>query len=120
MRAAEVGVVGGLVDANPWLMPILQEHLDDNDGVLPHLFLGDVERWAEAEVTSRGDSEELQSVLAFLENQFAKGHPHVQELIAVSFIELLPDEGETANELVGHLGPRMRRWREASSGSAHG
>ena len=97
MRAAEVAFVGALVYLHPWLMPILQEH--DNHGVLPHLLLADIERWAEAQIKNEGATDgQLRRVLAFLETEYAAGHPYVEELISVSFLELLPGSEEALGQ----------------------
>ena len=114
MRAAEVAFVGALVYSHPWLTPILQEHIDDNDGVLPHLLLADIERWAEAQLKEHGPTDEqLRKVLTFLETEYAAGHSHVDELISVSFLELLPRPGEPLFELRTLVGPRLSKQLEA-------
>lgn len=113
MRAAEVAFVGALVYSHPWLMPILQEHVDDNEGVLPHLLLADIERWAEVQLKQHGPADEqLCKVLAFLETEYATGHLHVDELISVSFLELLPRPEEPLAELRSLLGPRLQEQLE--------
>lgn len=45
MKARDLALVGELVSRVPELLPVLQAHLDDYDGLLPHLFMGDVTRW---------------------------------------------------------------------------
>jgi hypothetical protein len=42
MRAYEVALTGALCHRFPAFMPMLQEHLDDYDGLLPHLLMADV------------------------------------------------------------------------------
>ncbi|HZE66750.1 MAG TPA: hypothetical protein VE081_08985 [Sporichthyaceae bacterium] len=43
---SRVAMIGALFHDHPYLMPILDEHLDDNEGeVLTHLVLSDVIRW---------------------------------------------------------------------------
>lgn len=113
MRAAEIAFVGALVYGNPWLVPILQEHVDDNDGVLPHLLLADVERWAETRLQSHGATDDqLRCVLGFLESGYAAGDPHIEELISVSFLELLPRQDEPLAELRDLVGPHLRKQLE--------
>jgi len=110
MRAAEVAFVGALVHSRPWLMPVLQGHLDANECLLPHLLLADIERWAEARLSSYGgDDSQLKGVFEFLEQGYAVGDPHVEELISVSFLELLPGPNEPLAELRELVGSRLRQ-----------
>ena len=92
--------------AFPELLPILQEHLADNQGeVLPHLFISDVGRWLAASV---GHNPQLAgNVLAWLEVERAKDDPDVGNLIDDSFVEMLPFPGESGEELRSLLGPVM-------------
>ena len=49
-----VAFTGALVWMFPELMPAFGEHLVDNEGeVLPHVFMAQVERWAEQLVSER-------------------------------------------------------------------
>lgn len=110
MRASEVAFVGALVHRFMSLEPLLQEHLDDYDGLLPHVFLGDVTRWI---VTSASEgSSEVTDVLGFFEWSFARGGEHEQELIAVSFLENLPSPGDPGAEVRSQLGPALTRQLE--------
>jgi hypothetical protein len=110
VRAADIAFLGALVYSHPWLTPILQEHLDDNGGVLSHMLLADVERWTEAQLQQFGAKDErLREVLSFLESAYAAGNDHVEELISVSFLELLPRPGEPLAELRSLLGPQLAK-----------
>lgn len=112
MRAATVAFIGALVHAFPVLRPVLQEHLNDQEGeVLAHLFMADVERWLEREVMNRRSqsSTEVAGVLTFLEDTFGKGDPEVNELIAASFLEHLPRPGELGSEIRDMVGPYLRQ-----------
>lgn len=109
MSAVTVAFMGALIYGRQWLLPLLDEHLDDLEGeVLPHLLIADVERWAEAEVLAQrtGSGTQLAAVLDFIEEQFASmGDTEVGELISVSFLEHLPRLGEPASELRSLVGP---------------
>jgi hypothetical protein len=109
MRAAEYVFVGALVHEHPWFVDLLQEHLDFYDGLLPHVFLADVERWAEASLAQDSDHARLQlsKVLEFLERSMQAG-PETAELVSVSFLELLPRPGEPGSELRSLVGPVCR------------
>lgn len=110
MSAATVAFVGALAHQFPEVLPLLAEHLSDQEGeVLPHLFMADLERWAEKKVMSDYDGPcgELREVLDFLEFAFSAAGAEVEELIAVSFLEHLPRPGEPGCELRGMLGPLL-------------
>lgn len=110
MSAATVALVGTLVYRFPELRPLLQDHLDDQDGeILPHLFMADVERWAEGRITADDEASKklVQDVLDFLEVAYCTQGDDVQELIAVSFLEHFPRPGEPASELRSMVGPNL-------------
>ena len=111
----------------PGLIPILEEHLKDNEEILPHVFFGDLTRYIESlhsmgEVT--GSPAELSAILQCLEDAFATGDTELQELVSVSFLEHLPQATEPGAELRKMLGENMRRqlhvieaWRPVSAES---
>lgn len=68
MSAETVATVGALIHANRELLPVLEEHLADNNGeVLPTIVLDDVVRWLVAHRTSH--PEVCRSVFAWLEEE---------------------------------------------------
>jgi hypothetical protein len=109
MSAATVAFVGALCDRHRFLLPVLQEHLDDFDGeVLPHLLMADIERWAEGEVAEAraGIDSDVVAVLSSIEQAFAAlGDTDVGELIAASFVEHLPRSGALGADFRARLGP---------------
>lgn len=109
MKAGEVAFVGALIHRNPALMPLLKEHLDDFDAVLPHLLLADVTRWTvERAQQAQGHQDlELQAVLEDLENAFSNKSGDARELVGVSFLENLPSKGQEGFEVRELLGPTM-------------
>ncbi|MGB3772297.1 MAG: hypothetical protein WBA00_14255 [Rhodococcus sp. (in: high G+C Gram-positive bacteria)] len=91
------------------LMPILQEHLDDNEGeLLPHLFLSDVFRWLVANRVSC--PEVVQGIFDLLETAYedAGERDDVRDLIAVSGVEMIPDPGQPGAELRTLMGTRLK------------
>ncbi len=106
MRASEFSFIGAMTYLHPWLGELLQEHLDLYDGLLPHVLLADVERWAEAELSrsAEGQPTRLIELLAFVERGMSEGDAEVVELISVSFLELIsraPEPGSVLREMVG-------------------
>jgi hypothetical protein len=105
-----VALIGALFYRFKVLRPLLQEHLEDQDGgVLPHLLMADIERWAEAEIAKGDDGARatVREVLAFLEDAYATQGNEVEELIAVSFLEHVPRPGESGSQLRELVGPRL-------------
>jgi hypothetical protein len=110
MSAKTVAFVGALVYRFEELLPLLEEHLVDQEGeVLPHLFTADLERWAEVTVEEGAEKAmaRLREVLAFLEVAYSTGCEEIEELIAVSFLEHLPRPGKPGAQLRSMVGPRL-------------
>lgn len=109
MNAHDIVFIGSLVDRCPSLLQVLQEHLDDYDTLLPHVFMGDVARWAtERYRVGADDDEALVSVLGILEAAFAAGRSDDRELIAASFLENLPRDDDPGSDLRDVIGPSLR------------
>jgi hypothetical protein len=70
-----------LVDEVPEIKTIMNEHLRDNDELLPYVFLGDVTRCVLSNNTAR------MNIVDFLERHFHRLGPAIENLIAVSFVE---------------------------------
>ena len=83
-----VQLVSELVADAPELKRAYDEHVQENDGVLPHVFFSDLTRFVlSGFVLARGPRREsAQKLLARLEQAYSgKGH-NVRELIVLSFI----------------------------------
>jgi len=92
----------------------LDEHVEANDGILPHVFFYDVTQYVRALTTSAGlgskqAEQELRAILDLFEEQFTNGSEDVQELISVSFLENIPPAGEEGAELRDLVGPNLKR-----------
>jgi hypothetical protein len=109
----ELRLVDDLAALSPGLTAALVEHRADNEEILPHLFFGDVARYAvrlHQEVgISATAAPELAAILVLLEDRFAHGSAAEENLIAVSFLENLPDPGEPGDSLRYALGPTLTR-----------
>ena len=107
MSANTVAAIGALIHAHCDLLPVLEEHLTDNEGeVLPHLVLADVVRWLVEHRATHPDV--CRSVLAWLEQELIDGPEDVGGLITVSGVVMIPDPGQPGAELRDLLGPRLR------------
>ena len=103
--ARTVAFIGWMIYRSPVLMPILQEHLEDNEGeVLPHVILFQIRKWAESEVESGGETDELRTVLDSLKVGYRDGDYELWALIQTSFIEDLSESP--------HPAARLRRFFE--------
>jgi hypothetical protein len=89
--------------AHPAIAALVATHLADHDEVLPHLLMADVTRWLLAQGPEPG-------VLAILEQHFAEGDEHVQDVIALSFLENLFGEDAPVRWALGpRLGAALRQ-----------
>ncbi len=98
----------------PDLGRLLAEHLAHNLGqLLPHVFFGDIVRWAVSLLisTRTGDNltprRELREFCDLLEETYSGGNEELQELLSVSFLENLPRPGEDGAEIRNQLGRNL-------------
>jgi hypothetical protein len=75
-----------LVGEVPELSPVLAQSVDEFDGLLFHLFIADVRRFAIA-AHERGDEATLHRVLDVVDRGLTDGDESVRNAIAVSFVE---------------------------------
>ncbi len=75
-----------LVARHSDLAPILQEHRVDNGGLLPHVFFGDVTRYA-SELARRRDTARLDPLLSDLDEALTGSGDETDNLVWVSFVE---------------------------------
>ena len=109
MRATEVAFVGTLINRFRILLPIMQEHLNSYEGLLPHVFMGDFTRWVIDRLLYAGMSDQmLDEILKFVEESFKEGGEEERELIAVSFLENLPQLNEAGSEIRNIIGPTLQ------------
>lgn len=109
MRAGEVAFVGALAREVPELLPLLQEHLDDYDGLLPHVWLGDVTRWAIQQFKANPADPSLKKTLKLMEQTLSReGAQAEQELVSASFVENLPRPDDAEAGILEMAGPSVR------------
>src|SRR5919205_3077814 len=103
--------VRNLIARVPELQPLYNEHVADNDELLPHVFMGDVTRFVmtlNANSSGKDDKfsvarQTLMKILDFLEEGMAASDD-VKELISVSFLENLDQSDENYSSLKSHFG----------------
>lgn len=104
--------VRGLLVQAPELQPLFNEHIEDNDELLPHVFMGDVTRFVVAlsansssdDISSLASRQTLIKILDFLEEGMQAGDDNVRELISASFLENLDQSDENYQSLKSHFG----------------
>jgi hypothetical protein len=108
VRAASVAAVERFVDAMPELRDEWEEHCRFYDGPLPHVFFGDVTRYAVRTLPTAAPDVRAR-LGAALEELAASADGDVVNVVAVSFFEHLvfgDDADIAALELLRpHLGP---------------
>ena len=109
IRAHNVAALGSLIYCHEELIPLLEEHLEDNEGeFLPHLVMSDIIRWM---IQHFLDQEFVcRSIVAWLERAYVRGPETVREMIVVSGLEMFPNPNEDGFELWGWLGPELRKY----------
>jgi len=91
--SATVSYCEDLAKQCPDVRELLDDHINDNDELLPHVFFGDVTRWILADRPGR-----IQ-VVKFLDQHISGGNSDIENLIAVSFIENLESQEELEQAL---------------------
>lgn len=113
MRSSEEAFIRELLAKVPELQPRYVKHLDYNFGkLLPHVFMGDVSDWAVEQhaAAKRGlaaADEALTRLLNLLEFSYQAADGEVQNLIAVSFLENLPNSRQENGQIRQRLGPNL-------------
>ncbi|MFN8074864.1 MAG: hypothetical protein U0Q15_05505 [Kineosporiaceae bacterium] len=98
--ARTVAFVGWLIFRSPELLPILQEHLDDNDGeILPHVLLFRIREYIEFEFEKEGESELVRAAVESLKAGLVDGDYELLALIQTSFIDDISAEPHPAAAL---------------------
>jgi hypothetical protein len=98
-----------LLIAVPEVRAIYKEHMKDNDTLLPHVFMGDVTRFALQLGRSASSQEVLRKLLVLVEAGLKSNESDVANLVAVSFVENLCGEDEAVVPLIPLLGEATRR-----------
>jgi hypothetical protein len=97
-----------LVAAEPALTDELNEHLETYGELLPHVFMGElIDRLTEWIGSGQEPAlARVRTVLSTLEDVYGKDY-EVDELIAASFVEDLPERGEPGSGILDLLGPKL-------------
>lgn len=106
-------VTEGLLQSAPELQSLLDEHIQQYDELLPHVFFGDVTRFVMDRVRTEGRAANrdavVRRILGFLEEAMTSSDENVQELVSLSFLENLDPSDPAYEELKAMLGPNLGR-----------
>ncbi|MFE7802913.1 hypothetical protein [Nocardia sp. NPDC057440] len=102
-----------LANLEPEIRPLIAEHVNDYDEILPTMLMGDVARWVVRIVQGSADpASRLAPFFSRLEQAWGDGQNPVSDLIAVSFVENIFDEPG----VVELLGPELTRYYRIYTG----
>jgi hypothetical protein len=87
----------------PVLGPLLEEHTNFNQEILPHMFFGDVTRWFQEELERDPNSPDALKLLRYIESSYDQLPDDAQNVIDVSFVENL----DVKSAGVRMLGPTL-------------
>jgi hypothetical protein len=93
----------------PALQPVYDEHISDNDGLLPHVFFGDVTRFAIENAAVPASATAIERLLTILDETLADADAEVREVILASFVENLAGENAALKLLKPRMGLNLRR-----------
>ncbi len=105
-----------LLSQVPEFRPFYDEHIADNDELLPHVLMADFTRFlidAHLRATSEADDvgrwgQLVERSLALLEDGMGSSDDDLQNAISVSFLEHLEWAEEAYDEIKSLLGPKLR------------
>jgi hypothetical protein len=109
MTIGATDFVRRLIAAVPELDEVYRQHVIEYDELLPHVLMGDVTRFAIANVGLSGIEGSLSKLLVFLEDELVSSDREISELIGVSFIENLCGERDAMDVLFPRMGKALRK-----------
>ena len=101
-----VPFIDALLVRVPELLDAFHEHIADNETLLPHVFMGDVTRFALSEA-ERPNSEVLRILLAHIEEGLNSVNDQVADVILLSFVENLIGEEKGIEVMKPLMGPSL-------------
>jgi hypothetical protein len=100
-----------MLDVVPELRVLHDEHVDFYGEILPYVLLADVVRWVVDAVKTDSSAPPNDApwarLLDFIEYEFNSASGEVQNLIALGFVENLPEPAECVDRLISSLGPKV-------------
>ena len=98
--ARTTAFVGWMIFRSPALLPILQEHLEDNEGeLLPHVILFQIRKWVEHHIETSGETGDIPTIIESLRTGLREADDELWALIRTSFIDDLPSAPHPADRI---------------------
>lgn len=109
MKADAIALLGSIFYKVKEARPVLQNHVFDDDNLIPHLIMGDLAFWVVDRFKTKGNNDSVcTNIINLLEFAFNMGEQDVDDVITTSFLENLPYPSESGNEIARLLGPKLR------------
>jgi hypothetical protein len=104
----DVLYVEDLIASVPALQQLYEEHLHENDTLLPHVFFGEITRYVISKVCEAQHDHSIGRLLNELEKGVEKGPEAVRDLIRASFVENLCGETDAIKALKPLMGEKLK------------
>ena len=95
----------------PELQRTYDEHLQDNEELLPHVLFGEVSRYVVQQVRANENAltAPVSRILDCLEQGVASGDEQVRNLVSASFVENLAEYDDVLARLKALMGPNLEK-----------
>lgn len=101
----------------PELNTVYDEHVADNDMLLPHVFMGDVTRFVVDQASGVRNLSVVQRILDYFETELRSGSTESIELIRASFVENLIGEAMAVDTIKALMGTQLCKEVESIFGN---
>jgi hypothetical protein len=101
-------VIDELTDEFKDFKPILQEHIEFNEELLPHVFFADCNN-VFINLIKENNPQVLNKLFNFFERMAADGNNDVKEILTVSILEVLGDDRHVLNIAHKYMGVETRK-----------
>lgn len=102
--------IAELLQKVPELQPAYNQHVQDNQELLPYVFMGDVSRFlfVESEAHRLEVSQPLVRILNFIEKKLETNDKDIHGFIAASVVDNLVGEDKMLDKISHLIGPRLQ------------
>jgi hypothetical protein len=105
----EKNFINVFVTEFPEFQSYLEEHLEYNQELLPHIFFGDFNEHLIELLQEEKDDTNLSSIFAFFERMATNGDIYVQEVLSVTILERIGDNPKILKVAHKYMGPNTRK-----------
>jgi len=98
-----------LLQRLPELERLHEEHIKDNDVLLPFVFLSEIVRYLEANYENDLDAKFLEELISLLNASFEEADDELKELISVSFLENLSKDNDIYQILKNNFSNALKK-----------